>query len=325
MFGKRLGGLLASLTFAWFAAGLCGAAWAAETAAPPAHIQTVFVILMENHNWTGDRARLNIKGNPAAPYINHTLLPMASHAERYFNPPGLHPSLPNYLWLEAGSNLGVTNDRRPSFNSQSTHAHLVALLDAAGIGWKAYLENTQGRFCPLNDAGHVDEDGSRLFAVRHEPFAYFDDVTGHLDKASAYCIAHLRPFSELKADLASDTVPRYVWITPNECADMHDGCKGDAIAHGDAWLSRNVPAILHSAAYRKGGALFILWDEADNGDGPIGLIALSPFAKGGGYSNRIHYTHGSALRTIEEIFAVEPLLRDAAVQTDLFDLFRVFP
>src|ERR1051326_8780763 len=62
------------------------------------HIKTVFVIVMENHNWTGAGSN-SIKGNPEAPYINYTLLPMASYANNYDNPPGNHPSLPNYLWL----------------------------------------------------------------------------------------------------------------------------------------------------------------------------------------------------------------------------------
>jgi hypothetical protein len=62
---------------------------------------------MENHNWS------DIKGKPAAPYINHSLLPLASYAEHYFNPPGVHPSEPNYLWLEAGTNFGtLTTTRR---------------------------------------------------------------------------------------------------------------------------------------------------------------------------------------------------------------------
>ncbi len=46
------------------------------------NIKTVFIILMENHNWTGGKGRTSIKGNPSAPYINNTLLPMASHAEQ---------------------------------------------------------------------------------------------------------------------------------------------------------------------------------------------------------------------------------------------------
>jgi hypothetical protein len=58
-------------------------------------IQTVFIILMENHNWvSGPQA---IKGAPDCPYINNVLLPMGSHCEQYFNPLGLHPSEPNYI------------------------------------------------------------------------------------------------------------------------------------------------------------------------------------------------------------------------------------
>ena len=67
--------------------------------------------------------------------------------------------------------------------------------------------------------------------------------------------------------------------------------------------------------------MFIVWDEGST-DGPIGLIALSPLAKGQGYSNRKHYTHSSLLRTLQEIFRVEPFLRDAANAQDLSDLFR---
>ncbi|HUJ71135.1 MAG TPA: DNA/RNA non-specific endonuclease, partial [Verrucomicrobiae bacterium] len=88
----------------------------------PQNVHTVFIIVMENQNWA------SISGNAEAPYINNTLLPMASHAEQYFNPPGLHPSLPNYLWLEAGTNFGVTADGDPSSYHQSTTNHLVTLL-----------------------------------------------------------------------------------------------------------------------------------------------------------------------------------------------------
>jgi hypothetical protein len=67
------------------------------------------------------------------------------------------------------------------------------------------------------------------------------------------------------------------------------------------------------------------WDEADIGDGPIGMIVLSPFAKGKGYSNSIHYDHGALHRSIEEIFGVTHYLGNAANQSGLKDLFSVFP
>ena len=121
---------------------------------------------------------------------------------------------------------------------------------------------------------------------------------------------------------------RYNFITPNLCDDMHDSCAptNDPVKQGDTWLSTEVPKILASSAYKNNGALFITWDEAATGDGPIGMIVLSPLAKGGGYSNAIHYTHSSTVRTVQEIFRVQPpFLRDAANATDLSDLFVTFP
>lgn len=288
------------------------------------HINTVFVIVMENHNWTGDYP-INIKGNPAAPYINYTLLPMASYANNYNNPPGNHPSLPNYLWMEAGTNFGIHDDGSPYQHHQGTHDHLVKLLENAGISWRAYDEDSSGTNCPLSNAGPKDSNGDPLYAVRHNPFVYFDDQTNTLSATSSTCISHIRPFSELATDLANNKVARYNFITPNLCDDMHDPCSGNPISHGDAWLKRNVPAILNSTAYRSGGALFIVWDEAAKGDGPIPLILLSPFAKGNHYSNSLYYTHSSLLRTEQEIFGVYPLIRDAANRRDLRDLFHVFP
>src|SRR5438445_3339327 len=102
-----------------------------------------------------------IKGSPLAPYIN-SLIPVRAHAEQYYNPPGNHPSLPNYLWLEAGTNFGILNDNPPTSNHQGTTNHLVTLLKNAGISWRAYEEDICGCFCPLSD--------TNLYAVRHDPF-----------------------------------------------------------------------------------------------------------------------------------------------------------
>jgi len=268
---------------------------------------------MENQDWS------NIRRNASAPYINDTLLPMASHAEQYYNPPGNHPSEPNYLWLEAGTNFGIRDDNSPASNHQRTTRHLVSLLNAAGVSWKAYQEDISGTTCPLTNRGS--------YAVKHNPFVFFDDVTGSNNPADAYCIAHVRPYSELATDLSNNTVARYNFITPNVCNDMHNSCAPlhDKVKQGDAWLSTEVPRILASRPYAANGVLFITWDEAKTGDGPIGMIVLSPVAKGGGYSNRVQYTHSSTLRTVEEIFGVTPLLGGAANATDLSDLFVSLP
>ena len=122
-------------------------------------VKTVWVILMENHNWTGNNygAKFgdpDIKGSLLAPYANGQLLDTAAHAEQYFNPPGNHPSQPNYLWLEAGTNFGVLADTQPGQPQLNTHKHLVRLLEDAGISWTSYAEPDFGSpvfdICPLD-------------------------------------------------------------------------------------------------------------------------------------------------------------------------------
>jgi hypothetical protein len=272
---------------------------------------------MENHDWS------QIQGSTSAPFING-LLPTSSFATQYFNPPGIHPSEPNYVWLNAGSNncgdITFTTDNDPSAkNSTATTQDLGTLLNNAGISWKTYQENITGTVCPLSTSGE--------YAAKHNPFVFFQDLTGNNNPSDPGCIAHNRPYTELATDLANNTVSRYNFITPNLCDDMHDTCApiNDSIKQGDTWLSTEVPKITGSTAFKNNGALFITWDEAATGDGPIGMIVLSPLAKGGGYNNTIHYDHSSTVRSFQEIFQVSPLLRNAATATDLSDLFKTFP
>lgn len=275
--------------------------------ATPHVLKTVFVVMMENHNWS------QIKGSASAPYIN-SLLATGAHAEQYFNPPGMHPSEPNYLWLEAGTNFGVKNDGLPSANHQSSTQHLVNQLEAAGLSWKAYAEGISGASCPTANAGK--------YAPKHVPFVFFDDVA-----SSSRCTAHVRPYAELAGDLASGNVAAYNFITPDLCDDMHDstGCAtSNSVKNGDGWLSTALPPILASAAYTSGGAVFVTFDESEGGDVPIMMLALSPFAKPA-YSSSARYTHSSLLRTVQEIFGLSPFLGDAANATDLSDFFTSFP
>jgi hypothetical protein len=265
-------------------------------------IKTVFIILMENHDWSA------VKGS-ASPYITNTLLPMGAHAENYRNG-DVHPSAPNYVSLEAGSPVVGTADCAPTDSGcSSSGPHLSKLLDAAGVPWKEYAEDANGTSCIL-DFSTVD--------VNHVPFSYFTDVTNNNSPTSANCIAHERPFTELATDLANNTVARYNFITPNLTDDMHDG----TVQQGDTWLSQNVPTIMNSQAYKNGGVIIVAWDEDSGADNPIGFIVLSQFAKVN-YSNTIAYSHASTLRTMEEIFGVSPFLGNAATATDLSDLFTV--
>lgn len=129
--------------------------------------RAIFVIALENHNWeqpvnkfTGTQ---QIYQNPAAPYINSLVSGTATgvsdqvaFATQYFHvlaaqggaKYSIHPSEPNYLWAEAGTNFGILNDNDPFSNGPvfpnlfTTTNHLSAMLAAAGHTWKSYQEDT---------------------------------------------------------------------------------------------------------------------------------------------------------------------------------------
>jgi hypothetical protein len=276
-------------------------------------IKYVWIIVEENHNWS------SIKGKSEAPYIN-SLLTEGAHAEKYYNPKSLHPSEPNYIWMEAGDNLGVTDDSDPKSNHQSTKDHLVTKLEAASVTWKSWQEDMPDPTkCPLTSKGN--------YAAKHNPMVFFDDVTDNLDSASKHCIDHMAPTTQLITDLAADKVPQYNFITPNLCNDMHGAttCFLNLIKKGDDWLKNLVPKIQATKEYKEAGAIFITWDEGEGSDGPIGMIVLSPFAKKGFTDDTNTYTHSSLLRTVQTIFGVTPYLRDADKAKDLSNLFTAFP
>src|SRR5215475_6084261 len=119
-------------------------------------VKTVFVIAMENHNWTQPNNQFTggiqqIYQNPAAPFINSLVDGTAVHisdqvayAAAYHNVlatpsgnnPHIHPSEPNYIWAEAGTNFGVISDNDPydknNPTNQNTLQHLSSFLTQAG-------------------------------------------------------------------------------------------------------------------------------------------------------------------------------------------------
>src|ERR1051325_2987703 len=128
-------------------------------------VKRVIVNAMENHNWEQPANKFTggiqqVYQNPAAPFINSLVDGTAAgtsedvaYASAYHNVLAtasgnndhIHPSEPNYLWAEAGTNFGVLNDndpfRVPGGTNQNTAAHLSTLLTNAGLSWKSYQED----------------------------------------------------------------------------------------------------------------------------------------------------------------------------------------
>jgi hypothetical protein len=334
-------------------------------------IQTVFVIAMENHNWAQPSSQTSpgqIFGNPAAPYINSLVTPdnpnaaQTSYASNYQNAGvGIHPSEPNYIWAEAGSNLGVLNDNDPygtNGTNQTTTQTLSNYLQTAGKTWRSYQEDIDVDLTnnqplpksqytvPLNSVSGTFTNGTNQYnggnqynyGAKHNPEVFFSSTNGGNNSTPSNPLAqNYAPLQQLAADLANNTVAQYNWITPDQYNDMHSTLTGGfnyhgvhytgdqaAIAQGDNFLSILVPQIQASNAYKNNGAIIIWWDETEGGDDPsrtIGEIIISPDAKGNAYTNFLPYTHSSDLLTMQEAFGVGPCLRDACQATDLSDLF----
>ena len=99
------------------------------TSVAHAQVTTVFYILLENRNWTENETSggAQILGNSAAPYLNSLVTPgntnaaHVAYASCYHNDlatpsgvnPSIHPSEPNYVWMECGSNLSKADDNDP--------------------------------------------------------------------------------------------------------------------------------------------------------------------------------------------------------------------
>ncbi|MDH2445425.1 PKD domain-containing protein [Amnibacterium sp. CER49] len=288
-----------------------GGSAATTTATTDPAAQHVFVVMMENADWS------SVKGDARFPYVNGTLLPEFASATDYRS--GLHPSLPNYVELEAGASEGLTNGSYlPTDHTVATSAHLTTQLRAANLGWKYYAENLPGNgtTCNLTDPGTP-------YSEDHNPFVYFTDVQSD----PAYCIQHERPYSELASDLSAGTVPQYSFIVPNDWDQGEKPAPGSSCTRcqADAFLSTEIPRIQASSAYQHNGVILVLWDESAGTDtNPSGLIVVSKLAKRG-YQGAVPYSHGSTLRTVQEMFGLTPLLGDAATATDLADLFTTPP
>jgi phosphatidylinositol-3-phosphatase len=129
-------------------------------------------------------------------------------------------------------------------------------------------------YAPVGSDGKVI---AKLYAQKHNPFMYFADIHNNPQR-----LAKIVPYEEFATDLSANTVPDLVWISPDQCHDMHgvspsgaaaikmpdcgypeSGLDHGAIKLGDAYLKETMTAISASQAWRDGAEVVIVWDEDD--------------------------------------------------------------
>ncbi len=214
-------------------------------------------------------------------------------------------------------------------------------LVEAGLSWKSYQENlpafggdkvnwsdgllTNATAAPVYGVPH-------LYAVKHNPFAYFANVQSGENEANS--LKNIVGFEALYADLASGDVPNYSLIAPNQCHDQHGrgpgevgpGCSDDAgtIAQGDATVQALVSAFKASPVWKHGhSAIVVVWDENDYGSEPNQVVTIVDTNYGvKGVTSAVKYNHFSLLKTLEAGFGLDYLNHAADKNVNLMvDLF----
>lgn len=251
-------------------------------------------------------------------------------------------------------------------------------LVAAGKTWKSYQENlpaigadgvnvsdgfyyeggvnAQGQtvntnFATINDPAPGNQVSASsivfLYAVKHNPFAYFATVQQGTNPALS--LAQIVGFdgdAGLYADLRAggSRVPNFAFIAPNQCNDQHGrgngtafcnfdnddngtqtGLNGSLIMEGDLEVQRLVTAIKASPVWSTSkSAIVILWDENDystSTSNQVVVIVDNNYGPQQVASSKF-YTHYSLTKTLDAAFGL-PCLNHAcdggvSVMSDLF-------
>ena len=272
-----------TLTLAVVAATLVAGAFTTNAVAGTRHRATaghgprlghVFIIMLENH------ARESVINRPNMPYTTH-LANKYAQASKYYGV--THPSEPNYIAATSGSNWWMNSDEP---TNRFRHKNIVDELQAQHVRWAAYMEamprrGWRGDYWP--------SAGNALYASKHNPFILYPDVRNNARRR-----AHIRPYAAMKRDLNLRHTPRYVWISPDQCNDLHGGVNtavpgfpesqncGYSNAYdptdpaeialeknADAFIKKTVATIRGSRAWTRNSAIFIVADESDyNGNYP---------------------------------------------------------
>jgi len=353
MEGRRVGALsLAVVTSAALAVTGAGATQAVPTIDGVPRLAHVVIWVLENENATAT-------WSPSSPakYLN-SLVPQGAFVPQYYATG--HASLDNYVAMTSGVAGPLVINTYPDCaglslwtctQEVSLAAHTGNIADQvekAGMGWTQYSDGTSAPcvhapYAPTAGPDSFQGDSATPesstagpnYADRHVPFLYYADIIGN----TARCTAHLRPFSDLSADLAAGHLPAYSFITPDTCDDGHDSPCADGRPGGlitaDAFLQANLPPLL-TYLQANNGLLIITTDEASTNDlsgcctggplglrgfgGRVGLLALGTGVAAGTSSTK-QYDHASLLRTVEDALGIHVHLNNAATAHAMQDIW----
>ncbi|HEX4655926.1 MAG TPA: alkaline phosphatase family protein [Streptosporangiaceae bacterium] len=311
---RKIRVLIASLALGAAVVVMPAASALGASSATMPRLDHVFVIMEENNGFS------DVIGNPAAPNLNH-LANTFGLETNYFGVSSCC-SEANYVGLLGGSTFNVNSD--DAYWKNSVHApSLISQLDQAGVGWKAYLQslphpNYEGICYPEKCNGAPDSDP--LYVSKHDGIQNFTTSWNTRDWSRQV------PVGELANDLRTGDVPRFSYVVPDECHDMHgdppycldSGNIGDPqnqhlVSVGDAYLGHLVSEITNAPFWAAGNnAIAITFDEGDDsagccdanpGAGQVATIVVTSHGPRG-VQDSAPANHYSLLSSIQQTFGL---------------------
>jgi phosphatidylinositol-3-phosphatase len=230
----------------------------------------VVLIVMEN------RPYQNIVGSKFAPFINQTLIPGGMVDTHYLGAPG---SLPDYMVMLAGA-------RTPAASAPNIFTAL-----GSTTSWSEFMESAPSTCYMPYTFGLVHGSTWGLYTKYHNPALAFTAVskTSLCNNIVPLDAAHFDPL----------TLPRFSFVAPNECNDMHtlptnhlcpmwDGTMNSAsniIKMGDQWLASIVPLMAKTAT------VIVTWDEGVTSNEQVLTVEYGVGVTAG--TDATAYTHSS--------------------------------
>src|SRR5438094_4187902 len=245
-------------------------------------------------------------------------------------------SQPNYIGIMAATLNGCTSGCGPN---SLTEVNLVDRFEGSGVTWKAYMENqTPTAGCDNSDHG--------FYEFIHNPFVSFHDIDTNTTRCNKIVLANPANNSTctgtdcaLLNDLNSGSAPNFMWLTPNDCNNMHgnSACSNKCTTSytsvcnkaGDNYLSGLVPNILNSNTFQTTrAALFITFDEGSGfcpspnpgGADCMYTVWAGPTTKTNFSSNHAD-THYFFTKTIETNWGLATMTSNDAAATAMTEFF----
>src|SRR2546428_221721 len=167
--------------------------------------------------------------------------------------------------------------------------------------------------------------------MENHPLIYYADVQDNVTRCSSHVVpANSGPSGPPDDLFISDlnnltTASNFMWLTPNNCDDMHggNGCPSSIMTFADNYTRQLVPKILSSLVFKTGkAALFIVWDEPTSCGVAcqIPAIWVGPTIKQHYVSDK-PYNHYSYLATLESLWALPVLTPNDANAPSMIEFF----